>query len=71
MLRKRMELCGLLWAAGVRCEFTYKDKIKILSEFQFCEQKQIPWILIVGEQELEQGFIKLRNVQTRTEEVIY
>lgn len=69
MLRKRMELCGKLWAAGIRCEITYKDKVKILNEFQICEQKQIPWIVIIGEEELKQGLVKLRNVQMRSEEV--
>lgn len=69
MLRKRMELCSILWAAGIRSEITYKDKVKILNEFQLCEEKQIPWVLIVGEQELEQGCVKLRNVQSRAEEV--
>lgn len=69
LLQKRMELCGKLWDAGIRAEFSYKANPKMLSQLQYCEERQIPWTLIVGERELEQGCVKLRNVVTREEQV--
>ena len=39
-------------------------------ELQHCEQKSIPWAILFGSEELENGKLKLRNVETRDEEEI-
>uniref|UniRef100_A0A915N7C8 histidine--tRNA ligase n=1 Tax=Meloidogyne javanica TaxID=6303 RepID=A0A915N7C8_MELJA len=72
MLFERMKICAKLWAAGIRAETSYKANPKLLEQFQFCENEssQIPWLLIVAEDELAQNSVKLRCVATREETLI-
>lgn len=45
----------------------YKKNPKLLSQLQHCEDSGIPLVAILGEQELKNGVVKLRNVTTRDE----
>lgn len=45
----------------------YKSNPKLLSQLQYCEELGIPLVAILGEQELKNGMVKLRNVATRDE----
>ena len=44
-----------------------KANPKFLAQLQECESQRIPWVLILGESELERGVVKLRNVADRKE----
>lgn len=70
MHEKRLEILARLWNAGVKAEHSYKQNPKLLAQLQFCEEKQIPFALILGDGELEQGLVKLREVTSRQEELI-
>jgi len=39
----------------------------MLNQLQYCEAELIPFALIVGESELQQGIVKLRTIATREE----
>ena len=39
----------------------------MLSQLQYCEEEKIPFAIIIGESELQQGVVKLRTVATREE----
>lgn len=45
----------------------YKKDPKLLKQLQYCEDTGIPLAAIVGEQELTDGVVKLRDVATREE----
>lgn len=45
----------------------YKRNPKLLSQLQHCEESGIPFVAILGEQELKNGVVKLRDVATREE----
>lgn len=45
----------------------YKKDPKLLKQLQYCEDTGIPLAAIVGEQELADGVVKLRDVATREE----
>lgn len=47
-----------------------KANPKMLDQMQYCEEHKIPLAIIVGERELEEGILKLRDVPSRTEQVI-
>lgn len=51
----------------IQAEQPYKKNSKLLGQLQHCEEKGIPWALILGESELQRGVVKLRNVITREE----
>jgi histidyl-tRNA synthetase len=39
----------------------------MLSQLQYCEEQSVPYALVIGESELEQGIVKLRTIATREE----
>ncbi|XP_028815823.1 histidine--tRNA ligase isoform X1 [Denticeps clupeoides] len=67
LLEERLKLTAELWDAGVKAEVMYKKNPKLLSQLQHCEDTGIPLVAILGEQELKDGVVKLRNVTTREE----
>lgn len=67
LLEERMKLCTLLWDAGIKAEQSYKKNPKMLNQLQYCEEESIPYALVIGESEIQQGVVKLRTIATREE----
>ncbi|XP_009863030.1 PREDICTED: histidine--tRNA ligase, cytoplasmic-like, partial [Apaloderma vittatum] len=67
LLAARLKLISELWDAGIKAEMLYKKDPKLLKQLQYCEDTGIPLAAIVGEQELTDGVVKLRDVATRQE----
>ncbi|XP_048032448.1 histidine--tRNA ligase isoform X1 [Megalobrama amblycephala] len=67
LLEERLRLTTELWNAGIKAEVLYKKNPKLLSQLQHCEETGIPLVAILGEQELKDGVVKLRNVASREE----
>ncbi|KFU85665.1 Histidine--tRNA ligase, cytoplasmic, partial [Chaetura pelagica] len=67
LLAARLKLISELWDAGIKAEMLYKKDPKLLKQLQYCEDTGIPLAAIVGEQELMDGVVKLRDVATREE----
>lgn len=67
MLEERMKLCAELWAAGIKTELEYKPNPKIQAQFQRAEKDQIPYLAIIGPDELSRGIVKLRTTVSREE----
>lgn len=53
--------------ADPQAEVLYKKNPKLLTQLQHCEESGIPLVAILGEQELKDGVVKLRNVASREE----
>jgi len=67
LLEERMKICAELWDKNVKAETSYKKSPKLLTQFQHCENMQIPIALVIGESEIASGVVKLRNTSTREE----
>uniref|UniRef100_A0A672MXD7 histidine--tRNA ligase n=1 Tax=Sinocyclocheilus grahami TaxID=75366 RepID=A0A672MXD7_SINGR len=67
LLEERLKLTNALWNEGIKAEVLYKKNPKLLSQLQHCEETGIPLVAILGEQELKDGVVKLRNVVSREE----
>jgi len=67
LMEERMKLCTELWDGGIKAEQSYKKNPKMLNQLQYCEAETIPYAIIVGESELQQGIVKLRKIDTREE----
>ncbi|KAL2087351.1 hypothetical protein ACEWY4_016179 [Coilia grayii] len=67
LLEERLRLATELWDAGIKAEVVYKRNPKLLSQLQHCEDTGVPLVAILGEQELRDGTVKLRNVASREE----
>ena len=52
-----------LRAAGIACEI-YPDKAKLKKQFEYADRKGIPYLAIVGDQEVSEGTVTLKNLAT-------
>ncbi|KAJ5871384.1 uncharacterized protein N7529_003737 [Penicillium soppii] len=62
MLTERMDICQKLWSAGIRAEFSYKAKPKLPQQFKAAEQGDIPFAIILGEEELAAGKCRIKEM---------
>uniref|UniRef100_A0A8C8TIE5 histidine--tRNA ligase n=1 Tax=Peromyscus maniculatus bairdii TaxID=230844 RepID=A0A8C8TIE5_PERMB len=69
-LRERLKLITELWDAGIKAEMLYKNNPKLLTQLHYCEKRDIPLMVIIGEQEQNEGVVKLRTVANREEVTI-
>lgn len=56
--------------SGIRAEL-YPDSAKMKKQMSYANAKAIPFVAIVGENEINEGKITLKNMETGKQEVIY
>ncbi|XP_077165709.1 histidine--tRNA ligase, cytoplasmic-like [Paroedura picta] len=66
-LAGRMKLISELWDSGIKAEMFYMKSPKLLNQLQYCEETGIPLVAIIGQREVNDGVVKLRDVATRKE----
>ena len=49
--------------AGINAEI-YPDAVKIKKQFEYADRKHIPYVLVIGSEEMETGNLALKNLQT-------
>jgi histidyl-tRNA synthetase len=54
---------------GVACEL-YHEKAKFDKQFKYAEKKNIPYIIILGSDELARGVVKIKNLSTGEQEEV-
>ncbi|KAL8990615.1 MAG: hypothetical protein Q9177_000765 [Variospora cf. flavescens] len=62
MVRERMEVCKILWDAGIKAEFSYKLKPKLPAQFKAAEVNGVPFAVILGEDEEKAGKVKIKEL---------
>ncbi len=62
LLRERMAVAKTLWDAGIKAEYSWKQKPKWQKELNAAEDAQVPWCVILGEEELRDGKVKLKPI---------
>ncbi|XP_020262495.1 histidine--tRNA ligase, cytoplasmic-like [Asparagus officinalis] len=62
------ELVSELWDAKIKAEFGLTKRV--MTHISRAKQSGIPWIVIVGESELNSGIIKLKNIEANQEEAV-
>jgi len=63
-MNKSLEIASLLRQAGIKTE-VYPDLDKLAKQFKFAGQKGIPFVIVIGEEELKQNLVTLKNMATR------
>ena len=64
-----MPVIGKARKAGIACEI-YPDSVKMKKQMQYANQKAIPFVAIVGETEMEQGKLTLKNMTTGEQSLV-
>jgi histidyl-tRNA synthetase len=67
MLTERMQVAQELWAAGIKTEFSYKAKPKLPQQFKQAETAGVPLAVILGEDELKSGKVKIKVLGIKDE----
>lgn len=67
--RKAFDLMQQLRHQGVACEL-YHEKAKFDKQFKYAEKKNIPYIIILGSEELVRGVVKIKHLSTGTQEEV-
>jgi histidyl-tRNA synthetase len=62
MLPERMAIAKQLWDAGVKAEYLWKTKPKLQNQFKAAENGKVPWAIILGDDELKAGKIKIKEM---------
>ncbi|KAF1989676.1 histidyl-tRNA synthetase [Aulographum hederae CBS 113979] len=62
LLKERMEVARTLWDQGIKAEFSWKVKPKLPAQFKQAESGGVPFAVILGEDELAQGKVKLKEM---------
>ncbi|PNY04496.1 histidine-tRNA ligase-like protein [Trifolium pratense] len=55
------ELAGELWDAGVKAEFLVNKRLP--KHFDYAKESRIPWMILVGEQEIKEGTLQLKHFE--------
>lgn len=67
LVEERLRVLSILWGAGIKAEHSYKSNPKLLQQLQYCEDMQVPLVVVLGEDEIKSGIVKLRNTKSRAE----
>ena len=63
---ERMTILRELWDAGIHAEMLPKNKPKLPAQWNACEKDDIPFAVIIGSSELEQGVVRIKNMRNKT-----
>ena len=55
--------------AGIRCEI-YPDAAKMKKQMQYANAREIPFVAIVGESEMQEGKVTLKDMATGTQQLL-
>ena len=67
---ERMKLAKLLWDSNISAEFNQQENPKLKFEIANALDRDIPFMVIIGEEEEAQGKCKVKDLKARTEELV-
>lgn len=62
------ELVSELWSVGIKAEFKLTTRVQ--NHIKYAMQSGIPWMVLVGESELKDGKVKLKDIRANQEEEV-
>ena len=65
-LKVPIEIANKLRKQGINTEIYLNDK-KLKAKMKYADKLQIPYVIIVGEEEIDSGIVKIRNMETGEE----
>ncbi len=68
-LQKNMEVMNFLRAQHISCEL-YPDAVKFEKQLKYANKKGVGYIIIIGEEELKEGKISIKNFKTGLQEKV-
>ncbi len=66
-LEKSLEITNILRQKGIKTEL-FPAEIKIDKQLKYADQKGVPYVVIIGPQEVEKNLVKLKNMKNGQQE---
>ncbi len=66
-LSKAIEVANILRNSGINAEI-YFDNKKIKSKFKYADKLNIPYVIVIGEDEINSGLLTIKNMQEGTQQ---
>ena len=66
-LSKSIEAANALRNAGINAE-VYFDNKKIKAKFKYADRLNVPYVIVIGEDEIKSGKFTIKNMQEGTQE---
>jgi len=70
MLKERMKLAKLLWDANISSEYSQQESPKLNAQLRNALDRNIPFMIIVGEKELAEKTCNVKDLKASTEETV-
>jgi len=70
MMVERMKVAKLLWDANISAEYNQQDNPKLKYEIANALDRNIPFIVVIGEDEAKEKKVKIKDLNARTEETV-
>ena len=70
LFEERLKLCCRLWESGLSAETSYKEKSDPEGQARYADEEKLPFILWLGESELDQGVIKVKDMRAHSETLV-
>ena len=67
LVADRLKILGELWGAGIAAETVYKDNANPKNQLEFALDNGIPLVLFIGENELKDGVVQIKELNTETQ----
>jgi histidyl-tRNA synthetase len=64
MTRERVKLVMELRKAGISTDMSYSNNPKMARQFETVFENQIPFMIVIGENEIKNGTVMLKNIRT-------
>jgi len=67
LIAERMKVAQLLWQANLAAEYPHQDNPKFKKQLDEVLERQIPFMVVFGEDELAKGVVKVKDMRQHTE----
>lgn len=70
MLKERMKLAKILWDSNISSEYSQQENPKLNAQLRNALDRDIPFMVIVGEKELAEQKCNVKDLKASTEETV-
>jgi histidyl-tRNA synthetase len=70
MMKEKMKIARILWDGKLSAEFSQQENAKLKNELRNALDRDIPFMVIVGEAELAENMCNVKDIKAKTEEKV-
>ena len=67
LVAEKLKILSDLWSIGIKAETNYNDNVKPKLQIETCFNLGIPLIMFIGENEVQQGVVKIKSLNKHVE----